>query len=78
MFHSTGKSVFPLRGLSALAIAAALSLSAVAPALANSASFVRGLWPQAEARGVSRSAFEAAFAGYSFSPKLMEHTKSQP
>jgi membrane-bound lytic murein transglycosylase B len=78
MFHSTGKSILALRGLSALAIAAALSLSAVAPALANSADFVRSLWPQAEARGVSRSAFQAAFAGYSFSAKLMEHTKSQP
>ena len=78
MFHSTGKSVLALRGLSALAIAAALSLSAVAPASANSANFVRGLWPQAEARGVSRSAFEAAFAGYNYLPKVMELTKKQP
>ena len=42
---------------SALALAAVSLLTA--PALANSADFVRGLWPQAEARGVSRSAFES-------------------
>lgn len=72
MFHPT------TRGLSALAMAALLSVSTVVPSFANSATFVSGLWPLAQARGVSRSAFEQAFAGYSFSPKLMEHTKSQP
>lgn len=66
------------RGLSALAMAAALSLSTLAPSYANSAAFVASIWPLAEQRGVSRSAFEQAFAGYSFSSKLMEHTKSQP
>jgi len=65
------------RGLSALATAA-LSLSTLAPSYANSAAFVASIWPLAEQRGVSRSAFEQAFAGYSFSSKLMEHTKSQP
>jgi len=78
MFHSTGKAAVALRGLSAIAIGAALSLSAVAPSFANSADFVRGLWPQAEARGVSRSAFESAFAGYNYIPKVMELTKKQP
>lgn len=66
------------RGLSALVVATAFGLSAAAPAFANSANFVRGLWPLAESRGVNRSAFESAFAGYNYSPKLMEHTKSQP
>ncbi|SEQ31712.1 lytic murein transglycosylase [Devosia sp. YR412] len=74
MLHSTAI----LRGLPALALSAALSLSSIAPSFANSADFVRSIWPLAEARGVSRSAFEQAFAGYSFSAKLMEHTKSQP
>lgn len=73
-----GKNPSLFRRLAALAIAGALSLGAVAPALANSADFVRGLWPLAEARGVSRSAFEAAFAGYNYMPKIMELTRKQP
>ncbi|WP_240230746.1 lytic murein transglycosylase [Devosia lacusdianchii] len=73
-----GKNSSLFRRLAALAIAGALSLGAVAPALANSADFVRGLWPLAEARGVSRSAFEAAFAGYNYMPKIMELTRKQP
>jgi membrane-bound lytic murein transglycosylase B len=78
MFHSNSKTVILFRGLSALALAAALSVAAVAPSLANSADFVRGLWPQAEARGVSRAAFESAFSGYNYIPKVMELTKKQP
>jgi membrane-bound lytic murein transglycosylase B len=73
-----GKNPSLFRRLAALAIAGALSLGAIAPALANSADFVRGLWPLAEARGVSRSAFEAAFAGYNYMPKIMELTRKQP
>lgn len=73
-----GKNPFLFRRVAALAIAAALSLGAVAPTFANSAEFVRGLWPLAEARGVSRSAFEAAFAGYNYMPKIMELTRKQP
>jgi membrane-bound lytic murein transglycosylase B len=78
MFVSTGRTIVRLRHLVALATAATLSLSAVAPSFANSADFVRGLWPQAEARGVSRAAFEAAFSGYSYIPKVMELTGKQP
>nr|WP_295887678.1 lytic murein transglycosylase [uncultured Devosia sp.] len=78
MFTSSGRTIARLRHLLALATAAALSFSAVAPSLANSADFVRGLWPQAEARGVSRAAFEAAFSGYSYIPKVMELTRKQP
>lgn len=66
------------RAVSTLVLAAALSVSALTPAWANSAEFVRGLWPDAEARGVSRSAFEAAFAGYNYIPKVMELTGKQP
>jgi len=65
------------RRFSALAFLA-LAASTAAPAFASSADFVRGLWPQAEARGVSRAAFEAAFSGYSYSPKVMELTRKQP
>ncbi|WP_323012802.1 lytic murein transglycosylase [Devosia sp.] len=66
-----------MRHILALALMAA-SAAAVSPAFASSADFVRGLWPQAEARGVSRSAFEAAFSGYSYLPKVMELTRKQP
>jgi membrane-bound lytic murein transglycosylase B len=78
MFRSSGKSNSLLSRLSTLALAGCLSLATLAPASANSADFVRSLWPQAEARGVSRSAFETAFSGYSYIPKVMELTRKQP
>jgi membrane-bound lytic murein transglycosylase B len=76
MMLSTGKSHF--RRLAALALGAALSLGATLPSQANSADFVRSLWPLAQAKGVSRSAFESAFAGYQYQPKIMELTGRQP
>ena len=63
---------------SAVLLAGLLTVNAVSPALANSAEFVRGLWPQAQAAGVSRPAFESAFASYSYMPKIMELTRKQP
>ncbi|MGB3338993.1 MAG: lytic murein transglycosylase [Devosia sp.] len=78
MLLSNGRTLARFSHLPALALAAALSLSSVMPGLANSADFVRGLWPQAEARGVSRAAFEAAFSGYNYIPKVMELTQKQP
>ncbi len=76
--HPSGKIIALSRRLSALALAAVLSAATIAPSFANSANFVRGLWPDAQAQGVSRAAFDAAFAGYSFSPKIMELTRKQP
>lgn len=70
---SAGRS---LLGKAASALILTLALSA--PALANSADFVRGLWPDAAAMGVSRQAFEASFASYSPSAKVMELTRKQP
>jgi membrane-bound lytic murein transglycosylase B len=40
--------------------------------------FVDGLWPLAEARGVKRGTFEAAFAGVTFDPRIVAHTTAQP
>lgn len=74
----TRKSIPAVQRLAAIAFAGVLTLSSTLPSLGNSADFVRGLWPQAEARGVSRSAFEAAFSGYSYIPKIMELTRKQP
>ena len=61
-----------------LGLALAISLTAVSAAQANTADFVRGLWPEAERAGVNRQTFDAAFAGYSPLPKVMELTRSQP
>ena len=77
MLLFNGRTIARFRHLPALFAAVALSLSAVAPGWANSADFVRGLWPQAEARGVSRAAFEAAFSGYSYIPKVNEARKKR-
>jgi membrane-bound lytic murein transglycosylase B len=78
MVYKTGKRPGVVKSVSAIGLAALMSVGAMQASLANSADFVRGLWPQAESKGVSRQAFEAAFAGYSFSPKILELTKKQP
>jgi membrane-bound lytic murein transglycosylase B len=69
-----------------LAIHAAV-LSTNAPALAkerkaaaNAESFqlfIASLWPDAQARGVSRATFDTAFEGVSFDPKIVAHTNNQ-
>ncbi|CAN7288917.1 lytic murein transglycosylase [Devosia sp. LjRoot3] len=59
-------------------VALSLVMGLAAPAHANSADFVRGLWPDAQAIGVSRQAFDASFASYSPISKVMELTRKQP
>jgi len=39
--------------------------------------FVDELWPLAEARGVKRATFDAAFAGVTFAPRIVAHTTTQ-
>ena len=78
MVHKTGKRFGLAKTVSAMALGALMSFGAVSTSLASSAEFVRALWPQAEQRGVSRQAFEAAFAGYSLIPRILELTKKQP
>lgn len=73
MIRSAG--LFPF-GKAAMAVALVLGL--VAPAQANSADFVRSLWPDAQAMGVSRQAFDASFASYSPISQVMELTRKQP
>jgi membrane-bound lytic murein transglycosylase B len=63
---------------SIITVAITVALSSLAPAYANSDQFVRSLWPLAEQRGVSRTAFEAALSGYSYVPKVMDLTRKQP
>lgn len=59
-------------------VALSLVLGLAVPAHANSADFVRGLWPDAQAIGVSRQAFDASFASYAPISKVMELTRKQP
>ena len=78
MFVVDGSTVPFFRRLSALALAGLVCCGTAMPAAASSADFVRSLWPDAAARGVNRSAYEAAFANYSYQPKVMELTGKQP
>ncbi|KRA98349.1 lytic transglycosylase [Devosia sp. Root685] len=73
MIRSAGLFAF---GKAAMAFSLVLGLAA--PAHGNSADFVRGLWPDAQAMGVSRQAFDASFASYSPISKVMELTRKQP
>ncbi len=73
MIRSSGLFAFG-KAIVALSLVMGLAL----PAHANSADFVRGLWPDAQAIGVSRQAFDASFASYSPISKVMELTRKQP
>jgi lytic murein transglycosylase len=62
------------------AVAAAAKKAAAEAARKTDAAFhafVGGLWPLAEARGVKRATFDAAFAGVSFDPRIVAHTTAQ-
>ena len=66
------------RSALALTFAAGASALLVRPAQASVQNFVAGLWPEAQARGVSRAIFEQAFAGFAPSQRIMDLTRSQP
>ncbi|NGP19448.1 lytic murein transglycosylase [Devosia aurantiaca] len=66
------------RRLAAWFFALLAGASATLPAQANTADFVRGLWPDAERAGVSRQAFDAALGNYKPIAQVMELTKKQP
>jgi len=63
----------------AAAVAAAKRAAAEAAQKTDAAfrAFVAELWPLAEARGVKRATFDAAFAGVSFDPRIVAHTATQ-
>lgn len=76
---STALHTVPLRHLAALATAAVLTLTTVSTPLASgSQEFVSGLWPEAQARGVSRAVFEASLADFTPSEQVMALTRKQP
>lgn len=71
---------FDLKFSLRLAIATLGVVAAMVPAAAqaNNADFIRGLWPDAQANGVSRAAFDASFANYAPISQVMELTRKQP
>ncbi len=64
-------------------MAFAMPLPGIAPVTAAAAqgqgfpAFVQSLWPAAHARGVSRATFDAAFAGVTPDPDVIEKTRTQ-
>ncbi|WP_237476900.1 lytic murein transglycosylase [Lichenibacterium dinghuense] len=66
-----------LLGFAAPLTGAALSATPAAAQSQNFSAFVASLWPEAHARGVSRSTFDAAFAGVTPDPEVIEKTKTQ-
>ncbi|RDE10486.1 lytic murein transglycosylase [Pelagibacterium lacus] len=67
-----------LKFVSALTVAATMAVATTLPAYASPQSFVADLWPEAQARGVSRAIFEQAFANFTPSQRVMDLTRSQP
>jgi len=85
MFHRTNSPApgRPQAGRRALLAALALTV-ALAPARADPApaaggfdQFIAGLWPAAQAEGVSRKTFDTATKGLHFDPKIAAHTQRQ-
>lgn len=62
----------------ALTLGAGASLALPGMAFGNVPSFVSSIWPEAQARGVSRGIFDQAFAGFAPSERIMSLTRSQP
>lgn len=75
---SSEMPVLSRRRALALALGASASLMLARPAFANVQSFVSALWPEAQARGVSRAMFDQAFSGFTPSDRVMSLTRSQP
>jgi membrane-bound lytic murein transglycosylase B len=65
------------RGAVLLCLAAHLLIGGTATASADFAHFVNSLWPQAQARGVSRLTFDTAFRGVTPDPDVIERTRKQ-
>ena len=61
-----------------LAALLSLAIPARADQATSLAAFVVALWPDAEAAGIRRATFDAAFAGLTADPKVIAQTRSQP
>jgi lytic murein transglycosylase len=71
----TRRSALAQLALLALAPSAAAEPRQADPAFA---AFLDGLWPEAEAKGVTRATFDTAFAGVSPDPRVIALTQRQP
>ncbi len=69
-----GAMAVPLATLAPLPASAA---AAPAAHIGGFDAFVQSLWPQAHAQGVSRTTFDAAFAGVTPDPSVIEKTRTQ-
>ena len=63
--------------LSALVLLTGLARQAHAAPTPGFETFVQSLWPQAQARGVTRETFDAAFAGVTLNTGILKLTKKQ-
>jgi len=66
-----------------LVFALSIAFAAGGPAAAEEAAqdfqtYIANLWPEAEARGISRATFDAAFKGLAPDPQVIAATKRQP
>lgn len=71
-------SVLSRRQMLALTLGAGATFALPGMAFASVPNFVSSLWPEAQARNVSRAIFDQAFAGFTPSQRIMELTRSQP
>ena len=70
-------AVLALLGLGLPPAALALSTAPAAAQNQGFPAFVQSIWPEARAHGVSRATFDAAFAGVTPDPEVIEKTKTQ-
>jgi membrane-bound lytic murein transglycosylase B len=69
----------PIRAtLAAIGLLLALGIAHAQPAPQSLAPFAQALWPDAQARGVSRKTFDEAFAGLTVDPRVAAVTRRQP
>nr|WP_246472982.1 lytic murein transglycosylase [Pelagibacterium limicola] len=61
-----------------MTLGAGASLAMPGISFASVPNFVSSLWPDAQARGVSRAIFDQAFASFAPSDRIMSLTRSQP
>jgi lytic murein transglycosylase len=69
---------FLLLLLAAFTSGAILAQDNAAPPTSNFKEFLAGLWPEAQARGITRATFDAAFQNIAPDPRVMALTRVQP
>jgi membrane-bound lytic murein transglycosylase B len=75
-FRSWARKVRALASTGLVALLGTVACAQAQPA-GSFPAFVAGLWPQAQARGVSRDTFDAAFRGVTPDPEVLAKTQNQ-